>query len=53
MRTTVRRAFATAYPFGKLADSTSHSRLLAWGLASGRLLGASDSRNDTGKAVGY
>lgn len=24
---------ATAYPFGKLADSTSHSRLLAWGLA--------------------
>lgn len=24
---------ATAYPFGKLADSTSHSRLLGWGLA--------------------
>ncbi|HJW24543.1 MAG TPA: MFS transporter [Rhodocyclaceae bacterium] len=29
---------ATAYPFGKLADSMDHSRLLAWGL--GLLLGA-------------
>jgi MFS family permease len=24
---------AAAYPFGKLADSTSHAKLLAWGLA--------------------
>lgn len=30
---------ATAYPFGKLADKMSHTRLLAWGLA---LLIASD-----------